>query len=123
MLHRTGMARWAWGVCCVCMVVALFGCSGDDGEDGATAGGNPRSDSQSRPNVAPTALQEKGFRFSSTDAQALGAAFHIQGLSTDQPVVTLAFGDFNGTLSAPFTLVAGGSRASGTATRGDSYTL
>src|SRR5262249_12382525 len=28
-----------------------------------------------------------------------------------------------GTLSAPFTLVAGGSRASGTATRGDSYTL
>src|SRR5262245_19716860 len=69
-------------------------------------------------NVAsPKDVNMQGFRFST------GEPFHIDPTVLVQGDVLLSFGDFKGTNSAPFTLVAGGFRATGTATWLNIYTL
>ena len=66
-------------------------------------------------NVAsPEGSQHEGLQILS------GEPFHIELVQGD---VLLSFGDFKGTNSAPFTLVAGGFRATGTATLLNIYTL
>ena len=88
--------RWMWG-----------------GEDNST----PISQEIPQNVASPTELSLQGFRFST------GEPFDIDSTVLVQGDVLLSFGDFKGTNSAPFTLVAGGFRATGTATWLNIYTL
>jgi hypothetical protein len=97
-----------WGLS---LALVIAGCGG--GEDTSTP------IAQSPQNVtSPKELSMKGFRFSPREP-----FLHIDPTLREQGDVLLFFGDFQGTNAAPFTLVAGGFRATGTATKLDIYTL
>jgi len=97
-----------WGLS---LALVIAGCGG--GEDTSTS-----LTQQIPPHVAsPQDLHMQGFRFST------GEPFHIDPTVLEQGDVLLFFGDFQSTTSAPFTLVAGGYRATGIATWLNIYTL
>jgi hypothetical protein len=97
-----------WGLS---LALVIAGCGG--GEDTSTPIAQPPQ------NVAlPQNLSMKGFRFFP------GEPFlHIDPTLREQGDVLLSFGDFQDTNAAPFTLVIGGFRATGTATKLNIYTL
>src|SRR2546430_13553724 len=97
-----------WGLS---LAMSIAGCGG--GGDNST----PLNQRIPQNGASPKEVSMHGYRFST------GEPFHIDPMLLVQGDVLLFFGDFQSTNSAPFTLVAGGFRATGRATWLNIYTL